>query len=60
MKMNWFIALNILLVGVIGLIILFYIIFLTRKRLKEYFFHNEPKSKIGVFLSQVLKILKIR
>ena len=58
--MNWFIALNILLVGVIGLIILFYIIFLTRKRLREYFFHSEPKNKIGVFLTQVLKILKIR
>ena len=54
------IALNILLVGVIGLIILFYIIFLTRKRLREGFFHNEPKNKASVFLVKILNFFRIR
>gem|GEM_PF-4306803 len=45
MSTNWFLILNVLLVGVIGWIILFYLIFLTRKRLLAAYLHQEKENK---------------
>ena len=54
MNPNLFIMLNILLVGAIGLIILLYIIFLTRKRFAEGFLHYGQKQGKRSWLKQLV------
>lgn len=45
MSENWFLVLNISVVGVTGLIILLYAIFLTRKRFMDGFLHRARLEK---------------
>jgi len=45
MNENWFLTLNILVVGATGLIIFLYAIFLTRKRFMDGFLHRARLEK---------------
>jgi len=57
MNTNWFIALNILLVGGIGSIILFFLIFLTRKRFVQGFLHSADENSSWLKRT-LLKLIK--
>jgi hypothetical protein len=57
MSENWFLTLNILVVGATLLIISLYVIFLTRRRFMEGFLHRARQEERPNFLQRM--ILKI-
>ena len=54
MSENWFLTLNILVVGATLLIILLYAIFLTRKRFMEGFLHRVRQEVTPSFFQRVI------